>query len=615
MSENNPFEQFEEAEQRPFNREHFVRMLGYLRSYKRAGFLTGVGILLAAGVPLFEPYLLGKIVDDGIVPGNVEAVRNIAIMMAVLQLFAWIGRRTTNLMAAVIGQGTLFDLREDLFTHIQKLSLRFYDKHPVGRIMSRITSDVESIARLLNTGLVTFVGEGVTLIGIIIVMLWMSWQLTLVAFVTMPFLAILLYIMRTSLETSWKNVRKSVSNINTYTNESVNGIQVTQAFVREEHNINKFEGLTQDSHNAFMSAVKSDELIWPVVDFIGVVGTSLVIIVGGAMVLNETLTLGFVIAFIYYVWRFWQPLSAMSRLYGMTLSAMASAERIFFFIDTAPEITNKPNAKSMPHIIGRVAFEKVFFKYDSDQEWILNDIEFRVAPGETIALVGHTGSGKTSIINLLMRFYDPIEGMVRIDGHDLRDVEVASLRSQMAMVLQDGFAFSGTIADNIRYGKLDATDEEIEVVAKAVHLDEFVQTLDDKYATDVGERGNRLSVGQRQLVAFARALLADPRILILDEATSSVDTETEQRIQQAMVTLREGRTAFVIAHRLSTIRHADRIMVIDHGRILEYGTHQELLALRGRYFDLYLTQFADQPVLNGNGNGVEKRPLSKPVLV
>jgi ATP-binding cassette subfamily B protein len=333
-------------------------------------------------------------------------------------------------------------------------------------------------------------------------------------------------------------------------------------------------------------------VIWPAVDLAGVIGTGLVVIVGAAQVLNETLTLGFVIAFVNYLWRFWSPLSAMSRIYNMTLSAMASAERIFYFLDTTPEITDKPGAMPMPAIEGEVVFDHVYFKYDPQQEWVLREVNLHVRPGETIALVGHTGSGKTSIANLVSRFYDPLEGSVRIDGYDLRDVQVESLRRQMAVVLQDGFAFSGTIAENIRYGRLEATDEEVRAVAEAVGLDAFVQSLEDGYAYEVGERGNRLSVGQRQLVAFARALLADPRILILDEATSSVDTETERTIQEAMATLRAGRTAFVIAHRLSTIRNADRILVIDKGQIAEIGTHEELLAQRGRYFDLYLTQFA-----------------------
>ncbi|MCP4424720.1 MAG: ABC transporter ATP-binding protein [Chloroflexi bacterium] len=599
MSDLTTYEELEEAEQRPFNKTYFFRMIGYLGKYKREAALVGLGIALAAGVPLFEPYLLGQVVDRGIIAGDVAVIKQLALTLFALHLISWVGSRTRVWMSAVIGQAVLFDLRDDLFTHIQSLSLRFYDKHPVGRILSRITSDVESIARLLNTGLVTFVGEGVNLIGIIVVMVWMSWKLTAIAFVMIPLLAFVLVRLRTTIETSWKNVRKSVSNITTNVNESVNGVQITQSFVREERNKQTFGGLTQAANDSWMTAVRADEVIWPSVDFIGVLGTGMVVIVGSSMALDETLTVGFVIAFINYLWRFWAPLSAMSKLYGMTLSAMASAERIFGFLDTAPEITSQPGAPEMPPIRGQVQFDQVNFKYDPEQDWILNEINFTVQPGETIALVGHTGSGKTSIVSLLSRFYDPIEGAVKIDGRDLRNVQVASLRRQMAIVLQDGFAFSGSIAENIRYGKMDASDEEVEAVAKAIHLHPFVESLEDGYNHDVGERGNRVSVGQRQLIAFARALIADPRILILDEATSSVDTETERIIQQATETLLEGRTAFIIAHRLSTIRHADRIMVIDKGRIVEWGTHEELLAQHGRYFDLYLTQFAGRPSANG----------------
>lgn len=587
-----PFEELEDATERPFNTGYFFRMLGYMRPYKKEMAITALGILLASGVSLFEPYLLGRVVDEGIIGGNLQAIQQIAVILLVLHLLAWVGGRTRQWMSGVIGQNVLYDLRQELFVHIQSLSLRFYDKHPVGRILTRITNDVSSIARLLNVGLVTLVGEGVNLLGIIAVMLWLSWRLTLTAFVVMPVVIYIFYKARTSIEGSWKNVRKTISNINTNVNESVNGIVVSQAFVREKRNIGDFRGLAQSANDSWMKAVKADEVIWPGIELAGVVGTGLVVIVGAAQVLNETLTIGFVIAFVNYLWRFWSPLSAMSRIYNMTLSAMASAERIFYFLDTVPEITDKPGAIPMPPIEGEVVFDHVYFKYDPDQEWVLREVNLHVRPGETIALVGHTGSGKTSIANLVSRFYDPLEGSVRIDGYDLRDVQVESLRRQMAVVLQDGFAFSGTIADNIRYGRLEATDEEVQAVVEAVGLGEFINSLEEGLAYEVGERGNRLSVGQRQLVSFARALLADPRILILDEATSSVDTETERIIQEAMATLREGRTAFVVAHRLSTIRNADRILVIDKGQIAEMGTHEELLAQRGRYFDLYLTQFA-----------------------
>lgn len=587
-----PFEELEDATERPFNTGYFFRMLGYMRPYKKEIAMTALGILLASGVALFEPYLLGRVVDEGIIGGDLQAIQQIAVILLGLHLSAWVGGRIRTWVSSIIGQNVLYDLRQQLFVHIQSLSLRFYDKHPVGRILTRITNDVESIARLLNVGLVTLVGEGVNLVGIIGVMLWMSWRLTLTAFVVMPVVLYIFYKARTSIEGSWKNVRKTISNINTNVNESVNGIVVTQAFVREKRNIHSFSGLTQSANDSWMKAVKADEVIWPAVDLAGVVGTGLVIVVGAAQVLDETLTIGFVIAFVNYLWRFWSPLSALSRIYNMTLSAMASAERIFYFLDTVPEITDKPGAIPMPPIDGEVVFDHVYFKYDPQQDWVLREVNLHVRPGETIALVGHTGSGKTSIANLVSRFYDPLEGCVRIDGYDLRDVQVESLRQQMAVVLQDGFAFSGTIAENIRYGRLEATDEEVHSVAEAVGLNDFVQTLENGYAYEVGERGNRLSVGQRQLVSFARALLADPRILILDEATSSVDTETERTIQEAMATLRAGRTAFVIAHRLSTIRNADRILVIDKGQIAEIGTHEELLGQRGRYFDLYLTQFA-----------------------
>lgn len=587
-----PFEELEDATERPFNTGYFFRMLGYMRPYKKEMAITALGILLASGVSLFEPYLLGRVVDEGIIGGNLQAIQQIAVILLVLHLLAWVGGRTRQWMSGVIGQNVLYDLRQELFVHIQSLSLRFYDKHPVGRILTRITNDVSSIARLLNVGLVTLVGEGVNLLGIIAVMLWLSWRLTLTAFVVMPVVIYIFYKARTSIEGSWKNVRKTISNINTNVNESVNGIVVSQAFVREKRNIGDFRNLAQSANDSWMKAVKADEVIWPGIELAGVVGTGLVVIVGASQVLDETLTIGFVIAFVNYLWRFWSPLSAMSRIYNMTLSAMASAERIFYFLDTVPEITDKPGAIPMPPIEGEVVFDHVYFKYDPNQEWVLREVNLHVRPGETIALVGHTGSGKTSIANLVSRFYDPLEGSVRIDGYDLRDVQVESLRRQMAVVLQDGFAFSGTIAENIRYGRLEATDEEVQAVVEAVGLGEFINSLEEGLAYEVGERGNRLSVGQRQLVAFARALLADPRILILDEATSSVDTETERLIQEAMTTLREGRTAFVIAHRLSTIRNADRILVIDKGQIAEMGTHEELLAQRGRYFDLYLTQFA-----------------------
>lgn len=588
------YEELDEAEQRPFDAHLLKRMLGYLRYYRRQTWLAGLGILMATGVKLFEPYLIGRIVDEGITGQDLAVAERLVLLIVGLHLLGWIGSALRIHMINVAGQGVLYDLRQQLFDHIERLSLRFYDQRPVGSIMSRITSDVNAIANLIQGGFTNILSEGVSLVGMLVIMIWMSWKLTLVAFVTIPLLVFIMYKARTTIETGWKNVRKTISNISAHLNESINGFQVTQAFGQESRNMSIFHGLTQATNDAWMRTIRSEETIWPAIEVIGVGGTSLVIIVGAGMILNEQLTLGFVLAFINYLWRFWQPLSAMSKVYGMVLSAMASAERIFAFMDTPPEVMDSPGAYPMPAIAGRVTFDHLDFRYTPDQPLVLHDIGLQVQPGETIALVGPTGAGKTSVINLLMRFYDPVAGRILIDGHDLRDVQLDSLRRQMAVVLQDGYLFSGSIADNIRYGRPDADAADIQRVAQAVHLDQFVQSLPDKYEHEVGERGNRLSVGQRQLVSFARALLADPRILILDEATSSVDLETERVIQTAMNTLLQGRTAFIIAHRLATIRHADRILVIEAGKIVESGAHAELLAQRGRYFDLYLRQFAGQ---------------------
>ncbi len=587
------YEELEEAQQKPFNYTYFKRMLRYTVPYRRElATVTGV-IVLASILRLTEPYLLRTAIDLGITGHNLDVLNRIAVIWLVFQL---IGAATENVRIRILnhtGQGILYDMRQELFDHLQWLSLRFYDGRPVGRIMARVTNDVEAINSLINSGLVTIVAQAVSLVGIVAVMFALNVKLALMAFVAVPGMVWVVARLRPAMEAAWRNVRKANSNINANLNETLTGIRVTQAFCREGVNVEKFDGLNRSYYDQFMKAIKIEILIWPLVDVFAAIGSSLVLMVGAGMVIRGEVSIGYVVAFTDYLFRFWEPISAISRVYSRVLSAMASAERIFEYLDTKPEIMDAPEALALPTLRGEVRFENVSFRYEDGDKTVLQNVNFHVKPGQVVAFVGPTGAGKTSIINLLMRFYDPQEGRVLVDGHDLHEVKLAGLRSQMALVLQDSFLFTGSIADNIRYGHIGASDEDILRVARAVQVDKFVQRFEDGYAHQVNERGGRLSVGQRQLISFARALLSDPRILILDEATSSVDTQTENVIQQAMHTLLEGRTAIIIAHRLSTIQRADRIFVINGGRIVEQGTHDELLAAGGSYALLYRRQFAN----------------------
>jgi ATP-binding cassette subfamily B protein len=597
-------EELDEAEEKPFNYSYFRRLMRYLIPYKRSLLVVGGFILVGTVATLLEPYLMGLIIDQGVAHKDVTFIVTLIGILLVFRLLAWGAGYLRTFKVNQVGQSVLYDLRGQLFGHIQQLSLRFYDNRPVGKIMSRVTSDVGTINELISGGMTTILVEGFSLIGIVVLMLSINWKMALIAFCITPSFYLLFGRMRTRIEGNWVNVRKSTSNLNANLNESINGIRVTQAFSRQERNIARFERINQMNRDANVRAIRWDNLIWPSVELIGVSGTFLLILFGANQVIIGAMSIGIILAFINYLWRFWGPVSALSRVYSQVLSAMASAERIFEFLDAQPEVADKPGAIPMPRIDGAVTFEDVHFKYEVTSKSALRGVSLGVQPGQTIAIVGPTGAGKTTIINLIMRFYDPTEGRVLIDGHDLRDVQLATVRSQISLVLQDPFIFSGTIGDNIRYGNLDATPEEVEAAARAVHLDEFINKLPEKYDYEVQERGSRLSLGQRQLVSFARALIADPRILILDEATSSVDTQTERLIQRALTVLLKGRTAFVIAHRLSTIRNADLILVMQEGHIAEQGNHEQLMAQRGLYYRLvnaHRTSLDVAPVADGNG--------------
>jgi ATP-binding cassette subfamily B protein/subfamily B ATP-binding cassette protein MsbA len=494
---------------------------------------------------------------------------------------------------AYVGTMIVADTRSDLFRHLHKLTLNFHNNYSVGRLMSRLISDVGILQDFITWSITGLARSLFILIGTIVAMVVMNWQLALVTFAMVPLMLILTNYWRKHVRTAYRATRTRLSLINGYLNESLQGIRVTQSFTREPENYKHFSDLNRSYFDANIQATTLTAIFFPGVDLIGSMTTALVVGVGGWLVVGDALTAGTLVAFVLYVERFFEPIRELAQRYNTFQATMAGCERLFYLLDLKPEILDHPEARILPAIKGAVEFDDVKFAY-KQEEPILRGVSLRAEPGERVALVGETGAGKSTVIRLIARFFDVTDGAVKIDGNDIREVTQSSLRSQLGIVLQDPFLFKGTVADNIRYGKLDATDAEIIAAADAVGAHDFISRLKDGYQTDVGENGVNLSGGQRQLVSFARALLADPRILILDEATSSVDTTTEKIIEHGVDRLMEGRTSFVIAHRLSTIVSADKIVVMDRGQIVEMGKHDELLAQRGRYFNLYTMQWAAQ---------------------
>ncbi len=571
-----------------FDQNVVKRMLPYLVPHRGQLFVAIFLVLVTSCATMAGPLLIKIAIDDGIVKEDTRMLAFAAVFYLLSLIVMGVASYTHGAMIAAISQRMLHALRVQVVTHLQKLSFRYFDSNEIGVIIARVTSDVNALNNAFSQGTMTLVADLLGLGLILGVMVILDPMLSLATFVVLPIMFLITRIFSGQARSRFREVRHRVGKVYANLQENISGVRVAQSFTREDLNYRQFQGTNRENLDASVRAARVMAAFPPAVELVTALAIGLVIVYGGYRVLNGAISIGVLVAFLSYVQQFFNPIREISAWYTNLQQAMAGGERIFALLDTDPEIVDKPDALALAVVDGHVRFQDVTFGYDPEQP-VLSEINLEAKPGETIALVGPTGAGKTSIVNLLMRFYDVQQGRIVIDGHDLRDVQIGSLRRQVGMVLQDSFLFSGSILENIRYGKPEASMEEVESAARTVGIDGFIQRLPDGYETAVMERGGRLSVGQRQLICFARALLIDPHILILDEATSSVDAHTEILIQRALATLLQGRTAFVIAHRLSTIKNADNILVLRDGKIVERGVHEDLLAARGFYADLYTT--------------------------
>lgn len=588
MARNRFFE--DESIDARFDKGLFKRIMKYAIPYKRNFEITLVLMVITTFLSLLGPYITKIIVDTMIPKKDIRGVVLIVVAFVLSIAVQIVLNIIRAKMMTKTGHSIIYDLRKDVFSNLQGLSFNYFDNRPAGKILIRVTSYINSLAGLLSDGVVNTITDLFTLFAVIVMMFLIDVKLTMVSLATCIPLAIMISLFQKVMRRKWRIVNNKNSNRTAYVSENIMGIKVIQAFARQDENGSIYHRLNKQCADTWMDAIKINNLFWPGVDGIATLGIVLTYIVGYKLLGAGEITVGILIAFTNYIGRFWQPINNMSALYNQFLNAMAYAERIFELIDEKPDIKDIPGAVKCPRIIGNVEFKNVVFGYEKDVT-ILNNVSFKVKSGETIALVGPTGAGKSTIVNLISRFYDITGGAVMIDGVDVSSVTLKSLREQMGIMMQDTFIFSGTIMENIRYGRLDATDEEVIEAAKSVYVDEFIAKLPNGYMTEVDERGASLSTGERQLLSFARTILADPKILILDEATSSIDTKTERLIQMALQKLLSGRTSFIIAHRLSTIKNADRIMYVSDGQIIESGTHDELLKLDGEYRKLYMSQY------------------------
>jgi ATP-binding cassette subfamily B protein len=589
----------EEALGKAYDSRLMWRLLGYLRPYWSMATIALACIFVAANLQAVQPYLTKIAIDRYILNRNSSGLERIGLLFVAVLVISFVMQFLQTYMTQWMGQRIMYDIRVEIFAHLQRLQLKFFDKNPVGRLMTRVTTDVDALNELFAAGLVTVFGDLLTLLAIMIIILRMNWRLALVTFMVLPLIFVTTSIFRRKARDSYRDVRSAVARISAFLQEHLSGMGVIQLFNREGKSFQQFEAINERHRKANYDSILAYAIFFPMVEILGSTAIALIIWYGGHQVISHVLTLGTLVAFIQYSQRFFRPIQDISEKYNILQAAMASSERIFKLLDTPVMIASPVHPQSLGSVQGAIEFRNVWFTYSeavepAPEEYVLKDVSFRVEPGKAVAIVGHTGAGKTTLISLLERFYDVTRGSILLDGVDLRALDLAELRRNYGVVLQDVFIFSGTVESNIRLGTPGIDEQQVENAAVDVNLYDFIRELPKGFKEEVRERGHTLSVGQKQLMAFARALAHDPRILILDEATSSVDTETEFKIRDALARLMKGRTSIVIAHRLSTIQNADQIIVMHKGRIREIGSHQELLAQRGIYYRLYQLQYKEQ---------------------
>jgi ATP-binding cassette subfamily B protein len=563
-------------------------LLELLRPYRGRVILAFLALLFSTAATLAPPPLAKLAIDEGITPKDTAALNLVVVAFIISALIYWGASYAQTYLVGWVGQRALQDLRIQLFAHLQTLSVNFYSRRQAGAIISRLTNDVQALDQLVTDGVVTLFGSTLTLVGTAVILVWLDAQLALLTFLMFPVLGIASFLFRIISADAYRLTREKIGAITAYLQETLSGIRVVRSFGQEGRHTKRFAELNEENRAANMTTVYLNAAYFPGVELLSAIATAGILLFGGIQALQGEVTIGVLVAFVAALNNFFDPIQQLSQLYTTYQAGMAALDKIFELLDEEPDLADRPDALQLDRLRGEIEFDDVVFRYGGEESGeAMCHINVHIPPGQTVALVGATGAGKSTFAKLVARFYDPTSGRILVDGHDLREVGASSLRSQMGIVPQEAFLFSGTIGDNIAFGRLDASREEIEAAAHAVGADEFILALEHGYDTEVGERGAQISAGQRQLIAFARALIADPRILVLDEATSNVDIHTESKIEDGLRRLLGGRTAIVIAHRLSTIQRAGRILVLDHGRVVEQGTHEELLELEGAYWKLY----------------------------